>query len=64
MQPNYHYSYGAWDNHSAYFSNGREAFLGLIDRVLPLNTQIVEELRCDRKYRALDLLVANHLVGG
>ena len=64
MQPNYHYSYGAWNNLSVYFSNGREVFLGHIVRVWLLDVQKVDELRSDRDCLALDLLVGNQLVGG
>jgi xylose isomerase len=47
-----------------HLSNSREIFLRLVDLVRSLDVSKVEELRAERDYEELDMLIINHLLGG
>lgn len=47
-----------------HLSNSREIFLRLVDLARSLDVNKVEELRAERDYEELDLLIINHLLGG
>lgn len=47
-----------------HLSNSREIFLRLVDLVRSLDVNKVEELRAQRDYEELDMLIINHLLGG